>query len=196
MREAMAMGLDRDDTVIRRRLRQKLEFASDDSVDATPATDAELQAWMDAHPDTFRSEPEVAFRQVYVSQERGQAAADAEARRLLDTLRAAGPSVAIESLGDPIMLPREVDRSSRSPDRARVRRRVRRRRDELAARAVDGARRLGVRRPSGAGARTGRGPRCHHSPKCGRSSNASSPTTGEPVSSTRCTSACSNATAS
>jgi hypothetical protein len=113
-REAMALGLDRDDTVIRRRLRQKLEFASDDSVDATPPTDAELQSWLDAHPDTFRSEPAAAFRQVYVSQERGQAAAEAEALRLLGTLKAAQPSASIEGLGDSIMLPREVERSSRS----------------------------------------------------------------------------------
>jgi PPIC-type PPIASE domain len=113
-REAMAMGLDRDDTVIRRRLRQKLEFASDDSVDATPPTDAELQAWLDAHPDQFRSEPEVAFRQVYVSQERGQPAAEAQARRLLETLSAAGPSANIDALGDRIMLPSDIERSSRS----------------------------------------------------------------------------------
>ena len=33
-REALAMGLDRDDTVIRRRLRQKLEFLVEDSPDA------------------------------------------------------------------------------------------------------------------------------------------------------------------
>jgi PPIC-type PPIASE domain len=113
-REAMAMGLDRDDTVIRRRLRQKLEFASDDSVDATPPTDPELQAWLDAHPEALRSEPEVAFRQVYVSQERGQAAAQAEARRILERLKTAGPAAKIETLGDRIMLPREVERSSRS----------------------------------------------------------------------------------
>ena len=31
-REALALGLDKDDTVIRRRLRQKLEFVSDDAL--------------------------------------------------------------------------------------------------------------------------------------------------------------------
>ena len=99
-REAMALGLDRDDTIIRRRLRQKLEFPSDDSVDATPPTDAELQAWLDAHPDAFRSEPEVAFRQVYLSQERGTRPLDAEARRLLAALAGAGAVGEIEALGD------------------------------------------------------------------------------------------------
>jgi hypothetical protein len=63
-REATALGLDRDDTVIRRRLRQKLEFLTEDTIDATPPTDAELRAWLDAHPENFRVEPTVAFRQV------------------------------------------------------------------------------------------------------------------------------------
>jgi len=66
-REAMALGLDRDDTVIRRRLRQKLEFVAEDTFDAAPATEAELQAWLDAHPDAFRTDAQVAFRQVYLS---------------------------------------------------------------------------------------------------------------------------------
>jgi hypothetical protein len=63
-REAMALGLDRDDTVIRRRLRQKLEFLAEDTLEAAPATDAELQAWLDAHSEMFRIEPIIAFRQV------------------------------------------------------------------------------------------------------------------------------------
>lgn len=60
-REAMSLGLDRDDTIIRRRLRQKLEFLVEDSIEATPPPDAELQAWLDAHPDNFRTDAEVAF---------------------------------------------------------------------------------------------------------------------------------------
>lgn len=63
-REAIAMGLDRDDPIVRRRLRQKFEFAAEDSIDSSPATDAELQGWLAAHPDAFRVEPSVAFRQI------------------------------------------------------------------------------------------------------------------------------------
>jgi len=58
-REATAMGLDRDDAIIRRRLRQKLEFLVEDAVDQAPPTDAELQAWLDAHPGAFRREAPV-----------------------------------------------------------------------------------------------------------------------------------------
>ena len=62
-REAIDAGLDRDDTVVRRRLRQKWEFVTEDSGDITPPSEAELQAWLDAHAGKYRSEPEIAFAQ-------------------------------------------------------------------------------------------------------------------------------------
>ncbi|HXW07804.1 MAG TPA: peptidylprolyl isomerase [Vicinamibacterales bacterium] len=62
-REAIAAGLDRDDTVVRRRLRQKWEFITEDSGDTSPPSDAELQAWLDAHGDRYREETEIAFAQ-------------------------------------------------------------------------------------------------------------------------------------
>ena len=106
-REATAMGLDRDDTIIRRRLRQKLEFLIEDAGDQVPPTDAELQAWVLAHADSFGVEPQVSFRQVYVSADRRRASARGDALKLLGQLRAAGSDVAIEKLGDASMLPSE-----------------------------------------------------------------------------------------
>jgi hypothetical protein len=94
-REAVGMGLDRDDTIIRRRLRQKLEFLVEDAASATPPSDA------------FRAEPQVSFRQVYVSPERRGASARADAEKLLARLRARGPDVATDRLGDASMLPAE-----------------------------------------------------------------------------------------
>ena len=107
VREGMAAGLDRDDTIIRRRLRQKLEFLAEDVAETAPPTDQELQAWLDGHADAFRIEPQVAFRQVYVGRDRHGAAADADARALLARLAAGGADAAIDRLGDPIMLPQE-----------------------------------------------------------------------------------------
>lgn len=66
-REAIAIGLDRDDAVVRRRLRQKFEFAAEDTIDAAPPADATLQAWLDAHPALFCVEPAIAFRQISAS---------------------------------------------------------------------------------------------------------------------------------
>ncbi len=111
-REAMAMGLDRDDTIIRRRLRQKLEFLVEDDAAATPPTEADLQAWLDAHAAAYAVEPEISVRQVYVSVDRRGAAAEADAARLLAELRTLGPDAAVETLGDPLMLPQELERTS------------------------------------------------------------------------------------
>jgi hypothetical protein len=105
-REAVAMGLDRDDTIIRRRMRQKLEFLVEDAASATPPTEAELQAYLETHQDDFRVEPRVAFRQVYIDPSIG-GDARARARALLERLRAAGPGVELEGLGDSIMLDAE-----------------------------------------------------------------------------------------
>jgi len=111
-REAVAMGLDRDDAVIRRRLRQKLEFLVEDSVDAAPMTDQELQAWLERHPEQFRTEPEVAFRQVYLSPDRRGESAERDAKRLLATLSTANADLPAD-VGDASMLPVEVELSTR-----------------------------------------------------------------------------------
>lgn len=107
-REAAAAGLDQDDTIIRRRLRQKLEFLAEEAIDSSPPGEAELQAWLDGHADAYRIEPQVAFRQVYVSRDRRGRSAEADARALLPKLEAAGPDGSIEGLGDSLMLPAEV----------------------------------------------------------------------------------------
>jgi hypothetical protein len=106
-REATAMGLDRDDVIIRRRLRQKLEFIAEDTVASVPPSDAELDAWIASHPDAFHSEPKVAFRQVFLNPERHRDSLHADATKLLARLQAGGPQVSTEHLGDPTMLPAE-----------------------------------------------------------------------------------------
>lgn len=103
-REALALGLDRDDPTIRRRLRLKLETLNEDIAAATPPSDQELKAFLESHPDSFRREPQVAFRQVYLSPDRRGGKADADARNLLARLRAAGPDADLAGLGDPLMM--------------------------------------------------------------------------------------------
>ena len=56
-REAMALGLDKDDAVIRRRLRQKMEFVSEDTATEREPTEDDLRAYLKAHPDSFGSTP-------------------------------------------------------------------------------------------------------------------------------------------
>ena len=105
VREAIATGLDRDDTIIRRRLRQKLEFLTEDALEAAAPSDEELRAYLKAHPDSFRVEPRVAFRQVFLDRNRRGAAALSDARALLARLSSAGAGADISALGDSQMLP-------------------------------------------------------------------------------------------
>ncbi len=69
-REAKALGLDQDDTVIRRRLRQKMEFVSDDAAALDSPSDQDLADWLAAHPDAFRVEPRATFAQIYLDPRR------------------------------------------------------------------------------------------------------------------------------
>ncbi|GGO85798.1 hypothetical protein GCM10011348_35180 [Marinobacterium nitratireducens] len=111
-REARARGLDQDDVVIRRRLRQKLEFLVTDSVTSVPPTEQQLQDWLSAHPDPFRSDPEYAFRQVFLDPNKHAGTLERDAERLLQRLRAAGGKVDIRNIGDSLMVPRDIERMS------------------------------------------------------------------------------------
>jgi hypothetical protein len=113
-REAMRMGLDRDDVVIRRRLRQKVEFLTEDISNASPPTDSELQAYFNQYPDKFRTEPEVAIRQVFLNPNRRHAETAHDAKLLLARLSATGADTNIKTLGDPLMRPSEMPLSSRT----------------------------------------------------------------------------------
>ena len=107
-REATVLGLDRDDVIIRRRLRQKLEFLSVQQSDATPPSDAELVAWQNKHPDAFNSEPKLAFTQIYLSPQRRGTQLGNGAAKLLKQLQAekAVPTAQrVANLGDSTMLP-------------------------------------------------------------------------------------------
>jgi hypothetical protein len=112
-REGVAMALDRDDPVVRRRVGQKLEFILDSAAPAA-ATDAELQAWLDAHPDDYLIEPTYSLRQVFFAPARHGDKLGAEiaaARRALES----GKAIA----GDTTLLPHEMN-AARATEVARV----------------------------------------------------------------------------
>ena len=103
-REAMALGLDRDDTIIRRRLRQKMEFISDDVADQAQPTDAELNSFLQAHPDKFRVEQQFTFRQLYLNPEKHGTNLAGDAAQLLAKLNQPGGDAGFAAMGDPFML--------------------------------------------------------------------------------------------
>lgn len=103
-REGVAMGLDRDDQLIRRRVRQKVEFFAESMHGVPEPSDAALQAYLDAHRERFVSPARVTFRQVYLG-----TAADADTTRLLAQLNKLGDSDAVADMGRATQLDERMD---------------------------------------------------------------------------------------
>lgn len=85
-REALALGLDKDDTVLRRRLKQKLEFLTNDIVDMASPDPAMLKAYLVSHKDRYLLPETITFRHVYFSPEKRGAEARIDADKLLTEL--------------------------------------------------------------------------------------------------------------
>ena len=95
-RQAVEMGIDRDDTIIRRRMRQKLEFFTDDAVAAIQPSEEQLAEYLAANPEKFRRDSIYTFRQVYINPEKHGDGFDAYVQRQLAALKA-GEEVAGDS---------------------------------------------------------------------------------------------------
>ena len=102
-REGVALGLDRDDAVVKRRVRQKLDVIFEESVAQQPATDADLQAYLDANPTAFRQAAVVSFDQLYFGSDALAPQRLAQARSAL--ARGADPA----TLGQATLLPAHQD---------------------------------------------------------------------------------------
>jgi hypothetical protein len=101
-REALVMGLDRDDTVVRRRLVQKIELLIEDTVSSEPP-ESELRAYFEAHAEKYRQPARVSMTHVYLNPDVRGTAIEKDARRLLASLRASNVEHA-EDMGDRLML--------------------------------------------------------------------------------------------
>jgi hypothetical protein len=104
-REALTMGLNQNDQVIRRRLAQKLEFLAKDLVVLTPPTDEQLQAYFDEHRDRYQEPARYTFTQVFVDPDKRGDATLADAEKIKATLIAQGDAIEDPgALGDGFML--------------------------------------------------------------------------------------------
>jgi hypothetical protein len=104
-REALKLGLDRDDTLIRRRMQQKMEFVTEPSDELLRADDAALQAFLDSHKTAFRVEPRIAFDQVFLNPDRPGDAAPVRAKQTLEVLKASASGEIPPDVGDSTLLP-------------------------------------------------------------------------------------------
>jgi parvulin-like peptidyl-prolyl isomerase len=104
-REALAMGLAQDDTAVRRRLVQKLEFLQEDASKSADIDPKELERHYAQHAAAYAEPERVSFSQVYFSVDRHGAQAEAMARAALEKLDGEGKGAeAGAGLGDPIAL--------------------------------------------------------------------------------------------
>jgi hypothetical protein len=114
-REGVAMGLDREDPVVRNRVKLKMEFVGEDTLSTEP-TDAELAAWFALNPDRFELPSRVSFSQVFFDPARHGDRLSDVVRDALAKLKA-GTASAADS-GDRTLLPGEA-REAPAPDVAR-----------------------------------------------------------------------------
>jgi hypothetical protein len=104
-REAVALGLDRDDQIIKRRLAQKMDFLAADLAALDEPSDAQLSEWYSKHSDRFALPPHASFRHLYFSPDkRGGAARDDAEAALAGLVGKPADSPHGKTLADPFML--------------------------------------------------------------------------------------------
>lgn len=108
VREAESLGLDRDDAIIRQRLRQKMEFLLSAAANALDPSEDQLQAHLQDNADTFRTPARVAFRQVFLGPSPGSVDVETTIAALAD---GADPSVIGERTLLPFDQPLATDRA-------------------------------------------------------------------------------------
>jgi hypothetical protein len=118
-REGVAMGLDTDDAIIRRRVRQKVELLAEEIVSLTPPSTEELESFLAENQHDYMGEPRFTLRQVTFSFDQRREAAKTDAEQALMLLSVESPRVHPESLGDPIPLPFEMVGASEASIAAR-----------------------------------------------------------------------------
>jgi hypothetical protein len=112
-REGRAAGLDRDDVIIRRRVRQKMEFLAED-VSVPEPSDQQLAAYLASNTERFRAEDQLTFHQVFLSATRRANNIESDSQRVASILARADGSADVTTLGDPFLLGEEFRGASPS----------------------------------------------------------------------------------
>lgn len=67
-REALRLGLDEGDIIMRRRMRSKMEFLVAAQSEGEAPGDAALQGWLNAHEAKYATNPSISFDQIFVGE--------------------------------------------------------------------------------------------------------------------------------
>ena len=102
-REGRAAGLDRDDVVIRRRVRQKMEFLAEDMAAVEPS-EQQLAAYLASHSERFRIQERLTFHHVFLSKSRRGSAIENDVKQVSNALVRIPGAEDAAALGDPFLL--------------------------------------------------------------------------------------------
>jgi len=113
-RQAVAMGLDQNDVVLRRMLGQKLQALSQNLVELSLSpTDQELEAYFEANVERYRPPERITFTHAFIDPDRRGDATLQDAEEIKSKLRSLGePTEEMARLGDPFMLQRYYPRKT------------------------------------------------------------------------------------
>lgn len=106
-REALAMGLDKDDSIIRRRLAQKIEFISADLAATVEPSENDLENYLTAHTELFEIPERISFVHLYFNADGRGEQIEQDIQHLLVTLTQNGSDMNIGKMGNPFMLGQE-----------------------------------------------------------------------------------------
>jgi len=104
-REARRLGLDVGDTIIERRLAQKMSFMVSDLADTPAPDEATLRKWYEDHPESYTLAPSITFEHIFLNPERTRNTPGTDSQSLLKSLNEPTPPD-WRTLGDPFMLQR------------------------------------------------------------------------------------------
>jgi hypothetical protein len=102
-RDALALGLDNNDAIVRRRLRQKMEFLTDTGIYLQDPAEGELELWFTENAQNYVGEPSVSFEQIYL----GEAPSQEIVSSTLNSLRS-DPAIDLTTLGQRTRLPAQL----------------------------------------------------------------------------------------
>lgn len=101
-RQGLALGLDRDDEIVRRRIVQKMRFLLEDLSAPSEPSDADLSTYYRAHAEQYAAPPRITFSHLYFSHDAGDRAARERASGALDLLSSGAAQMSdVHVLGDP-----------------------------------------------------------------------------------------------
>ena len=103
--EALKMGLDKNDLIIRRRLAQKMEFVSSDMAELVEPTDKELLGYLQKHATQFMDSEKISFLQIYIEPNKHQGSLEKDLEKILKLLHASDENSTLDKYVDAFIFP-------------------------------------------------------------------------------------------